>query len=72
MRKAVNEFEYIGLINEKMKTHDLYEEGVRIETFPPSSNHPRGTNVTGGLMAIDIDSWAKTQVDREYKLVLTK
>ena len=73
MSKAqVNEREYTKLINEKMKEHDAYTDGMGVELNPTSSNRPSGYHTVGNADARTVAAWAEQQIKNEYELVVTK
>ena len=72
MNKAkVNEAEYAKLVNEKMQEHKLYKKGMGVKLNPKNSSRPLGLTVVGGDDARTILSWAKNEVQKKYKLVVT-
>lgn len=71
-KTKVNEEEYARLINNKMKEHSEYKEGMRVETTPQGTNRPSGLHTEGGIDANGIVAWAQNKIDEEYELVVSR
>jgi hypothetical protein len=68
----INEKQYVKLVNEKMREHDLYDSDMRVELNPNSSNKPLGFTIIGNHNTPAIVSWAEKIVKSEYQLLVTK
>ena len=65
-KKMLDENLYVQLVNEKMKEHDMYTEGMKIENIPANTDQPSGYAVHGNGEAVA--SWAEKEIEKEYVL----
>jgi hypothetical protein len=70
-KPKVNEAQYAELVNNKMKEHDQYKNGMGVKLNPEGAIRPAGLTVIGGNDARSIMSWAENKVRNEYELVVT-
>lgn len=65
-KKKVDENQYTQLVNEKMKEHDMYTEGMKIKNIPANTDQSSGYAVYGNGEAVA--SWARKEIEKEYVL----
>jgi|MTBAKSStandDraft_1061840.scaffolds.fasta_scaffold58081_3 hypothetical protein len=65
-KRKIDEKEFIRLMNEKMKEHPMYKNGMKIEKVPQNSDYPSGYSVHGNAEAVS--SWAKAEIEKKYTL----
>lgn len=68
----INEREYARLVNEKMKEHDFYSNEMSVEVTPEDSEKPSGLKMNGPNEVRAVVSWAKSEIEKEYEVVLTQ
>ena len=70
-KPVIDEFQYVELMNEKMKEHDEYTEGMHVEIFPGSSERPTGTRAVGEGKVGLVAAWADREIKKQYAIVVT-
>jgi hypothetical protein len=69
-KKEIDENQYIQLVNEKMKEHDMYTEGMKIENIPANIDQPSGYAVHDNGEAVV--SWATKEIEKKYVFSIKK
>lgn len=72
MKIKVDKFEYVRLINNKMKEHEKFVDGMGVYAVPISSDNPTGYQAIGPLGVKIILSWAKKIIDQDYLFILNQ
>ena len=71
-KPQINEEKYAQLVNEKMKEHSEYKEGMRVELTPTSTDKPLGLHMVGKHNVRGIVNWAEGKVREEYDVVVNR
>ena len=71
-KHQVDEHKYTQLINEKMKEHSEYKDGMCAKITPKGSVKPSGIQIEGGIGANGITAWAQSKIDEEYELIVSR
>lgn len=70
-KPQINERKYAQLVNDKMKEHSQYQEGMRVE-LTENTKKPSGLHMVGGNDVNGIVAWAENKIKEEYELVVTR